>query len=506
MSKTFFQHSVLVVLMLFVPPANADDVNAVDMAERADWKQLATLLDKNITDKDVDINATQPDGMTALHWAVWHDNCDAVSLLLQHQANASARTLYDVTPLSIACLNGNTDIVGQLLKAGVDSNDVKPGSETPLMTAARTGRREVIDMLLQHKAAVNAKERSGQSAISWAAAEGHADVVSLLIKAGAEFQTPLKSGFTPFFFAVREGHLDVVDVFLATGVDVNSVMEPEAKGPRVPRNGTSALLLAIENGHFELAVHLLNAGAEANDQRSGFTALHVLSWVRKPNFGDDLDGDPPPIGSGNITSLQLVTELVRHGADVNSKLKAGRSGKGRLNRKGATPFLLAADTADVPFMKLLLQHGADPFLANADNCPPILAAAGIGTMAPGEEAGTEDEAIEAVQLLLDLGADINAVDSNGETTMHGAAYKSLPKMVQFLADHGANVKIWNTKNKYGWTPLLIAEGYRPGNFKPAAATIEAVRSAMMQAGIEPPPPTAPRPTPVNDQYAPKKQK
>lgn len=504
MATSRFLCAVSALLMLCCGRVIADEPAAAHMAERRLWNELATLLNDSSSNSN-NINASQPDGMTALHWAVWHEHSDAVSLLLKHQADASAKTRYGVTPLSIACLNGNAQIVRQLLQAAADVHAVDPGGETLLMTAARTGRREIVELLLQHPMDVNAKERSGQTAIMWAAAEGHADVVSALISAGADIQTPLNSGFSPFFFAVREGHLQTVDVFLKAGVDVNSVMEPKTKGARVVRNGTSALLLAIENGHFELAEHLLRAGADANDQRSGLTALHALAHVRKPDLGDNVEGDPAPIGSGNVTSLQLVTELVRQGADVNAQLKAGRSGKGRLNRKGATPFLMAADTADVRFMKQLLQLGADPFLANADNCPPILAAAGIGTLAPGEEAGTEEEALAAVQLLLDLGADINAVDNNGETTMHGAAYKSLPRMVQFLADHGADVKVWNTANKFGWTPLLIAEGYRPGNFKPAAATIAAVRLAMKQAGVEPPPPTGGRPTPTNDQYAPKKK-
>ena len=65
---------------------------------------------------------------------------------------------------------------------------------------------------------------------------------------------------------------------------------------------------------------------------------------------------------------------------------------------------------------------------------------------------------------------MNAVDDNGETAMHGAAYKSLPKVVQLLADKGAKIEVWNRKNKYGWTPLSIAEGHRPGNFKPSPET------------------------------------
>jgi ankyrin repeat protein len=156
---------------------------------------------------------------------------------------------------------------------------------------------------------------------------------------------------------------------------------------------------------------------------------------------------------------------------------------------GATPLLLASKTADLPYMKLLVELGADPLLGNNDDCTPLMAAAGIGTLAPDEEAGTEDEAIAAAEYLIGLGADVNTVDRNGETAMHGAAYKSLPKMVQFLADHGAKLEVWNRKDKYGWTPLTIAEGFRPGNFKPSAETIEAIHRLMRAAGAAVPPPT-----------------
>jgi ankyrin repeat protein len=254
----------------------------------------------------------------------------------------------------------------------------------------------------------------------------------------------------------------------------------------------------VENGHFELAVELLKAGADPNDQRSGFTPLHRLTWVRKPNRGDDPDGQPPPAGSGNVTSLQFARLLVGHGASVNARLEKGASGQGKLNLTGATPFLMASKTADLPYLKLLVELGADPLLPNKDGCTPLMAAAGIGTLAPDEEAGTEPEALAAVEYLLDLGADVNTVDKNGETAVHGAAYKSLPKMVQLLADKGARIDVWNHKNVYGWTPLLIAEGFRPGNFKPSAETIDAIHRVMLAAGVTPPPPTS-RPGAVSGQ-------
>ena len=179
---------------------------------------------------------------------------------------------------------------------------------------------------------------------------------------------------------------------------------------------------------------------------------------------------------------------MEHGADVNARLKNGKSGPGLYSKLGATPFLMAAGTADAAFMRLLVKLGADPLLGNVDNCTPLMAACGIGIggAAADETAGTEPEVLEAAQLALELGADVNAVDANGETAMHGAAYKNLPKVVQFLADKGARIEIWNRKNKYGWTPLMIAQGHRPGNFKPSAETIAALRHVMLAAGVSPP--------------------
>jgi ankyrin repeat protein len=127
-------------------------------------------------------------------------------------------------------------------------------------------------------------------------------------------------------------------------------------------------------------------------------------------------------------------------------------------------------------------------------------------LAPTEEAGTEEEALEAVQYALSLGADVNVVDKNGETAMHGAAYKSFPKMVQFLAEKGAKIEIWNRSNRWGWTPLRIAEGYRPGNFKPSAETITALHRVMSAAGVAPPTNAAPVVAASPDYAAPKSKK
>ncbi len=465
-------------------PSFATSSPLADAAAKSDRATIRTLLKKH-----ADVNAAQSDGMTALHWAAYLDDLETAKALVDAKANVGATNRYGVAPLSLACQNGNTTIVELLLEHGADPTTALRGGETVLMTAARTGKAGPVNALLKRGAEVNAKERRGQTALMWAAADGHTEVVELLIKAGADIHATLAdSGYTPYFFAVREGRIDVVRTLLKAGAYVNETMEPRKPSGKRVSKGTSALILAVENGHFELAVALLDAGADPNDQRSGYTPLHMLSWVRKPNRGDGDDGDPPPIGSGNLSSLQFVRKLVEHGADVNARLQTGKGGAGLYNKKGATPFLMASATADVAYMRLLVELGADPLLGNVDNCTPLMAACGIGIggAAANEVAGEEPEVLEAVELLLKLGADVNAVDANGETAMHGAAYKNLPKVVQLLADKGAKIETWNRKNKYGWTPLLIAEGHRPGNFKPSAETITALHRVMLAAGVSPP--------------------
>jgi ankyrin repeat protein len=470
--------------------AGAADSPVADAAEAQNDPELSKLLAAQ-----ADINAPQPDGMTALHWTVWHDDAKTTKLLLEAGAGAAAANRYGVTPLVLACQNGSGEIVKLLLEAGADPNVSLRGGETPLMIASRTGRLAPVESLLARGAKVDARERRGQTALMWAAAEGHTPVVETLLKAGADLDARLSSGFTALTFAVRQGRTETAIALVAAGADVNGEPRPERVNGPLRGKVTSPLLLAVENGHFELASKLLQQGADPNARPAGYAALHAITWVRKPIRGD---GDPPPIGSGKLSSLDLVRALARHGADLDIRLEKGESGRGRFTTTGSTPFLLAARTADLELMQLLAELGADSALANADDSPPLLAAAGVGALSDGDEAaGTEDEVLAAVTWLLDRGADINAADKNGETAMHGAAYQSWSKLVPLLAEGGAKIDVWNQKNKFGWTPLDIAHGHRPGNFRPAPDTIAALEQILRAAGIEPPPP---RPREVRKGY------
>ena len=456
-----------------------------DAAEKHDRARVRALLAQRVA-----VDAPQADGMTALHWAVRHDDAEMADLLLRAGANVKASTRYGVTPLSLACTNGNGALVDRLLAGGADPNLPLPGGETPLMTAARSGSLASVKALLSQGAPADGKDDArGQTALMWAAAEGHADVARALISAGAEVNRRLPSGFTPLLFAVREGRLDVVRVLIEAGVSVNEPIPVDgarrrAYGGPLPRAGTTPLLLAVSNAHFSLASELLDAGANPNASLTGYTVLHAITVVRKPGVGDN---DPAPEGSGTMTSLALVKKLVARGANVNARMtRKANLNNTRANEIGATPFLLAALTADAELMRTLHALGADPSLTNVEHSSALMMAAGLATRSPGEDAGTEAEVLEAVEVALSLGNDVNAVDTYGETPMHAAAYKNLPRVVKRLAAKGAKIELWNRPNYFGWTPLAIAAGYRHGNFKPSAETEAAIREVMVAAGVTPP--------------------
>jgi ankyrin repeat protein len=464
--------------------AAADTTRLPDAERHGDRTTVRTLLAQH-----TDPNIPQVDGTTALHWAAERDDLESAQLLVKAGARPDAANRYGMTPLSLACTNGSAPMVELLLKAGANPNLAIPGGETPLMTASRTGKIAAVKALLAAGADVQAKEtRRGQTAIMWAAAEGNVEVIEALIAAKADFRAKLDSGFTPLTLAVREGKIEAVKALLKAGADVNEPIQPppgKRSGGKAPKAGSTPLHIAVGNAHYELAAYLLDAGANPNPNGPGYTPLHMVTWIRKSGVGDN---DPSPDGSGNMTSLEFVKKIVAKGGDINARMtKKVNVGLTGLNTTGGTTFFLAARTADAELMRFLAALGADTKLNSADNSTPLMAAAGLGTRSPGEDAGTEPEVLEAMQAALDLGNDIDAVDNNGETAMHGAAYKNLPLAVEFLAAKGARIDIWNRPNKHGWTPLTIARGYRFGNFKPSFDTIAAFVKVMNAAGVTVPP-------------------
>ena len=459
----------------------AEDQNSiVDAAKAQDLSSLRILLDSG-----ENANSPDSDGSIALHWAVHSDSLEMTRLLIRAGSDVNAKNRYEVAALSLAANNGNPDMVKMLLEAGAFANTVMAENESVLMTASRTGVREVVSLLIEAGANVNARESwRGQTALMWAAAEGNLEVLELLVSEGAEVSARSDKGFTPLLFAAREGETKIVQSLIASGALANEALP--AREAVVTENGMSSaaqtgmtpLLLAMGSAHFETAALLLELGADPNAAPLGWAPIHQVTWIRKA--GQAGSNNPAPQGSGQLGSLEFTRMLVEAGADINAKVSQRPPvGVSDLNMRGGTAFLLAARTADVDLMRLLVDLGADPHVPNDDLSTPLMVAAGLGTGAPGEDPGTEEEALEAVKFAMSLGGDINAVDAKGNTAMHGAAYKHLPSVVSYLYEQGAEISIWNQENEIGHTPLLIAEGIHRGmNIVSSSVTEGAIRKIL----------------------------
>jgi ankyrin repeat protein len=438
---------------------------------------------RSLLEQRTDPNEAEADGTTALHWAVHQGDVELASALLAAGANAAAANRYGVTPLYLAAENGSAQLVETLLAHGADPNIALPEGETALLTAARTGDVATIEALLARGADVNARERwKGQTALMWAAHENNAPAISALLAAGAERDARSAGGdFSALSFAVRAGAIDATRALLDAGADVNQTL----------LDGTSALVLAVTNAHYELAAVLLEHGADPNAADQGWTALHQLVWSRRWNMGFNLPG---PARTGDLSGLELARRLVAHGANVDARqTKEPIDGnRNKLNRVGATPFLLAAKSCDVPLMRLLLDQGADASITTEEGTTALMAAAGVGIWAPGENPGTHEEALAAAELAYEAGGGaINDVNANGETALHGAVYRggAIP-VIEFLAARGAAL---DAVNALGWMPVTVADGveYTPAVLKryPEAAAL--LRRLMHEQGLPVPPSTQP---------------
>lgn len=477
---------ILLILLAVgsVSGAAAQSPPLVDAVQAGDLDAAATLLRQ----PRIDVNAAQADGMTALHWAAYLDVPEAAGLLLRAGADVNATNAFGVTPLRLAATNGSATMLAVLLAAGADADAAIGEGETALMTVARSGSVDAMRVLLEYGADVDAALDGGQTALMWAAAEGHAAAARALIEAGADvgartdtevprsFRRSPIGGFTALLFAARAGHVEVVRALLESGADIHDELP----------DGTGALILAATNANYELALFLVDQGVDPNqgvadDTEIGYTALHAISWVRKPPYGYN---PPGPVNRGSVEDLTFVREMVARGADVNARMIEDPNTRFRKGYSwiGATPLLMAAKVADAPLVRVLLELGADPAITTDENTTLLMVAAGVGIASPGEDGGTEAEAFECMEVVLALGGDISAVDDNGETALHGAVYRLAPSVVRLVLDHGADT--FTLVNQAGWTPLHIADGvFRQGTYKESAPIAEMLREAMRERGL-----------------------
>jgi ankyrin repeat protein len=532
--------------------------DVADAAMNGHVARLRTLLRQR-----ADVNVPQPDGATALHWAVYRDDVTAVELLLGAGANASATNRDGATPLSLACINGSAAIVARLLTAGADVNERLANGETPLMMAARTGDAGTLEVLLDRGADVNAREPlRGTTALMWAAAQSHPAAVKLLIERGADvgarsnaapkgrsaYLAPTPSerarqvaptpatgapprtierrpqgdaataassdaavvdqdlaeriaflsrdrdrdggGLTALIFAARQGDLESTRILVAAHADVNQTSQ----------YGWTPLLTATHNRHYQLASFLLERGADPNiANKGGWTALYLATDNR------NIEGGDYPTRKPDMDHLAFIKGLLAHGADVNARAKDSTETRTIFTHQwlyedGATPFLRAAQSGDLTLMRVLLEHGADPSIATTNNTTPLMVASGIGWVEGVTFERSRTETLEAIKVLLQLGANVNAADGDTRTALHGAAHKGRPEIIQLLVDRGARLDARDGGSRdtiagqllgHTWQPLDYAEGLvRVGvqSAVPHPETAALIRKLMIEKGLPVPPP------------------
>ena len=477
------RHAIRLVLagtLASASPAVSGDVAALVAAVKAGGAGAVAA----VTRHRADVNAAEADGTTPLHWAVHAGDVRAVRALLQAGARPDAANRYGMTPLALASRSGHAVVLGLLFESGASlgaADAALRGGQTTLMLAARTGRADAVETLLRHGARVDAAEtRTGTTALMWAALDDRADAIRALARGGAAVnaraaltafphtppgvigdaleegvsyvgQTVLpKGGWTALMYAARQGAEQAVSALAEAGADLNAT-DPD---------GATALALAVINGHARVASVLLTRGADPNlADRTGMTPLYAAVDLHTMQLGFGRPDPPPATIAG---SVDMVKALLAHGANPNARLttrvlkRVYTGGDGKL-AKGATPYMRAARAGDVTLMKVLLAAGADPALAQDNGNSPLLLAAGLGHRGP--IGGTETMAIEAIAISLDRGADINAVNTAGDSALHVAATTNFAEsgtaagslaIVKFLTDRGARLDI---RNKQGRTAL-----------------------------------------------------
>ena len=460
---------LLVVVTAAGLEAAGNTVRLIDAVKQGNRAAVRALLTQK-----ANVNAAEPDGMTALHWAVRSNDETTAQILVRAGANVKAVSRYGITPLKLAAENGNPAITAMLLKAGADANAATPEGETVLMTAARTGNYNVIRALVSAGAKVNSTEQwQGQTPLMWAASQNNAEAVRALIESGADknakskelsfpefkFETSgmvvtvlPRGGWTPLMYAARDGAIDAVAMLAEQKADLD-IPDPD---------GTTALMLAIMNAHFDTAAVLIEKGAKPNvTDSTGMSALYLA--VDMHTLGPMLSRPSPKLVD-KIDAAAVVRLLLAKGANPNARLKRpiiGRhhtpTGDASLG-EGATPLARAAKSNDLEVMRLLFDAGADPRLTLKDRTTVAMISAAGGAVVGAYAVAipvTEERSLEALKLCVEHGVDLNAFNSNGLTALHNATSRGAKELVKYLAAQGAKLDL---RDKQGRLPLDIALG------------------------------------------------
>lgn len=481
---------LLILTSLACPRAvhAAGDLRLVTAAQARDRDAVRRLVAAG-----ADVNTSRADGATPLMWAAHWNDLEMAELLLRAGARISAADDQGVTALALACENASEAMVATLLKAEANPNAAQSNGVTPLMIAARTGNVKVAAMLIEHGARVaEAIPATGQTALMWATAERHTEVMRALIARGADVHARSAMGFTPLLFATRNGDLEAANVLIAAGAGVNA---PGA-------DGTHPLPLAIVSGHAAFAAFLLEQGADPNSTMYGIGALHAAAgsvdtwlrdWLRARGASVDARASAGLDPQGRTT---MVAALLARGADPNARITAsgliglGVSGKhgafeqhavGVGNLRGATPLWVAAFAAGgggsggrggtagstdgtIRILRLLLDAGADPNASAVDGTTALMVASGLGrgSRSPGAPRGPRTPLAEdAVRMLVEAGANVNAVNEARFTALHGAAFRGWNEVAAYLVERGAHI---DAQDFLGRTAYRIARGGQQGFF------------------------------------------
>jgi uncharacterized protein len=424
--------------------AEGPDLRVLESVKRRDQKAFDLLLRAK-----ADINAAEPDGATALAWAVHLSQRDMAEALLRAGANVNVADSYGETPLTLAAANGDGALIERLLAAGATPDATRWNGETALMLAAGAGSLDGVKALLRLGVDANAAEpRQHQTALMWAAAEGHSDVISGLLKAGAKVDAVSGGGFTPLLFAVVKGDAPSIKTLLAAGADPNHALP----------NGNTPLMVAVSRQRTLAAMALLEGGANpaARDGLMKNTPLHLAAQA-----GDVI----------------VAKALLERKADPNARTARtvaapGRGGGGGF-RGGAsgeqTPLMLAAASDHEDVMRVLVAAGADPLLRTQDGKNLVMVAAGGGK-------------INTVKYAYELDPHVDLVAEGGATIMHlavglgGRTQPEVCEIVQFLADHGAAL---DELDAGGRTPIARADGI------PVDQAIDLLTKLLADRGLEP---------------------